>query len=285
MRAKPLFLTGLVVAAAGGLALLVRSMAGDSPPPAEVRAEPAPPAPAVTRVLVAASPLGVGRFVHAERLVWRDWPEDAVVPAHVTADEAGKADFAGAVVRTAMAAGDPLLPAKIVQPGDRGFLAAVLTPGMRAVAVPVNAVSGASGLIFPGDRVDVILVQAIARDDADPARRMAGETVLRDARVLAADQRLSDPNPEADGDLPVARTVTLEVTPRQAERVTLARDMGSLALSLRALASPADAAPAVAPAGPTWAGDVSKALGVGESGPTRRPLLIYRGSDTEEKNR
>jgi pilus assembly protein CpaB len=240
----------------------------------------------MARVLVASASLGVGQFVHVERLSWRDWPADAVVAAHVTSEEAEKADFAGAVVRTAMAPGDPFSPGKIVQPGERGFLAAVLKPGMRAAAVPVNAVSGASGLIFPGDRVDLILVQEIDEEGAGAARRMAGETVLRDLRVLAVDQRLSDPAPGVDGELPMARTVTLEVTPRQAERVALARDMGSLALSLRSLAVPEEeAAETPARVGPTWAGDVSKALGASDGGGERRSLLIYRGSETEERSR
>lgn len=283
MRAKPLILTLLVVSTAGGLAFVVRS-GYDAPRPAEAQADETEPAPTLSRVLVAGAPLEVGRFVHADKLAWQPWPEDAVVEAHVTREEAEKADFAGAVVRTAMSPGDPFLPAKIVQPGDRGFLAAVLQPGMRAASVPVNAVSGAAGLIFPGDRVDLILVQSIEEEGASAARRMAGETVLRDVRVLAVDQRLSDPSPEIDGDIPVARTVTLEVTPQQAERVALARDMGSLALSLRSLATPEDEIPQLAETNrPTWAGDVSQALGAPQTGGKRQPLLIYRGSDTQEQ--
>src|SRR3546814_10378317 len=66
-------------------------------------------------------------------------------------------DLYGAVVRRGFTAGEPIVSRRVILPGDRGFLAAVLRPGFRAIAIRVNATSGVSGLVFPGDHIDLIL--------------------------------------------------------------------------------------------------------------------------------
>ncbi len=285
MRARTFLLIVLVVGIAGGLAMMLRaSLQSDGERAASPVAAQEPAGPPTKKVLVATQDLDTGAFLDTAVLAWRDWPVEAVVEAHVTEDKAAREDFAGSVARRPIAQGDPVTPEKIVQPGERGFLAAVLTPGLRAVSVAVNEVSGSSGLIFPGDRVDLILTQSIRQDDDTPARRMAGETILDDVRVLAVGQNLSAPDRGVDGELPVARTVTLEVTPAEAEKVAVARDLGSLALSLRSLPERARTAEAGSTGGasrvlgPTWAGDVSRALHAADP---RNGLIVYRGSDVE----
>lgn len=126
-------------------------------------------------------------------------------------------------------AGEPVSEGKLVLAGTRGFMAAVLQPGARAVSVPVTATSAVSGFIYAGDRVDVLLTHVLNTQDG---QHNATETVLRNARVIAMDQKL-DFSP---GDKPdVAKTATLELTPKQSEIVTLAVKMGDLSLVLRSL--------------------------------------------------
>ncbi len=141
-------------------------------------------------------------------------------------------DFEGTVVRTGVASGEPVTNERVVKSGERGFLAAVLSPGKRAVSVPVTATTGIAGFIFPGDRVDLILTHAIDKKGEDDRTRRASETVLTDVRVLAVDQQTDDQNGKAS----IAKTVTIELTPRQAELVSLVMELGRLSLSLRSLA-------------------------------------------------
>jgi pilus assembly protein CpaB len=134
-------------------------------------------------------------------------------------------DLVGSVVRRAIAAGEPVSIGRLVKPGNRGFLAAVLRPGYRAVSLRINATSSISGLVFPGDRVDVILTHTVN------ARRVS-ETVLTNVRVLAIDQQTND---QAQAPK-VGKHATFEVTPKQAEMFSVLSDMGKLSLSLRSLA-------------------------------------------------
>ena len=127
--------------------------------------------------------------------------------------------------------------AQVVKPGERGFLAAVLKPGERAVSVSVNATTGISGFVFPGDRVDVILTHAIQESDKggnenDRVMRHAAETILTNIRVIAVDQTINDQTSEPA----VAKNVTLEVTPKQAEMMAVAVELGRIQLSRRSLA-------------------------------------------------
>ena len=102
-----------------------------------------------------------------------------------TVDEA-----AGAVVRRPVAEGEPIVDGNLVKPGDRGFLAAVLDPDRRAISVPVDEASSNAGLIFPGDRVDLILTQSIVEPGKADEQHRASKTVLEDVRVLAMGRRL-----------------------------------------------------------------------------------------------
>ena len=120
----------------------------------------------------------------------------------------------------------------MVRPGERGFLAAVLTPGMRAVTVPVTATSGIAGFVFPGDRVDLILAHDFQTGTGENrVINRASETLLTDVRVLAVDQKTAS----KDGAAALAKTATLEVEPRQAEMIAVSVKLGDLSLSLRSL--------------------------------------------------
>ena len=141
----------------------------------------------------------------------------------------------GSVVRRGISEGQPIASEFIVRSGERGFLAAVLRPGMRAVSIGVDDATGISGLVFPGDRVDVILtheVEAKIAGTNDKVTRRVSETIIVRVRVLAIDQNTDD----LEGKPLRAKTITLEVKPSQAEIIAVAVRMGSLTLSLRSLA-------------------------------------------------
>jgi pilus assembly protein CpaB len=244
------------VAGLGGLGLLgVLALA----PPPPVAAVDAPP-PARIGILVATRAVQAGTLLKPEDLGAREIPvEDMPLGALRDTPEA-RLDVIGAMVRRTVAPGDALRLDGMLRPGENGFLAAVLAPGMRAVTVGVDAVTGTAGLIWPGDRVDVILTQAFDENDIAPARRVAGETVLSAARVIAVDRHLvQGMQPAAVGDSlrETNRTVTIEVTTEQATRVAVATRLGRLSLALRAAGTPAEEPAAQRP---VWGGDVSAAF-------------------------
>src|SRR5207248_78753 len=138
--------------------------------------------------------------------------------------------IAGAAARAAIAAGDPIRRDAIARPGDRDFLQVVLPPGARAIAIPVSTGGGSTGLLYPGDRVDVILTQNF-RDKAPLIRSSVSETVVEGLRVLAID----GPDARAQPGTTFGRTVTLEVTPEQAEKINVAAELGKLSLTLRSI--------------------------------------------------
>lgn len=191
----------------------------------------APPS-AKNEILVAKEALPAGTLLKPDQLRWQAWPDSSLAPTYILKGKKTPEDFTGAVIREGVAAGQPIIETLVVKPGESGFLAAVLGPGTRAVSVSINATTGISGFIFPGDRVDVILTQNIKeRGEDNQAAHHASETVLSNVRVIAVDQSANDQE-----DKPVvAKNVTLEVTPKQAEIVTLVSEIGKLSLSLRSI--------------------------------------------------
>jgi len=192
------------------------------------------PVSIAVEVLVTKKDLPTGTFLKPEDLKWQAWPEDGISEDFVVRGEGVITDFEGAVARNHLVAGEPITASRVVHPGERGFLAAVLDPTMRAVSVPVDATTGISGFVFPGDWVDLLLtirmnVKDQETDDAET--RYFSETLLTHVRVLAIDQRVEN----VDGTARVAKTATLEVTPKQAERVAIALEIGTLSLSLHSI--------------------------------------------------
>ena len=186
-----------------------------------------------SEILVAAANLPAGRILQKGDLAWANWPEKGLPDQYirkVTGNE--MQDLMGAVVRSGILAREPLTTGGVVKKDDRGFMSAILTPGMRAVSIRVSPTTGVSGFVFPGDRVDLILTQSISHDSGAKVR--ASETILTNIRVLGIDQR-SDDQENAPN---VAKTATLEVTPAQAEQIALLSDMGEISLSLRSLGDP-----------------------------------------------
>jgi pilus assembly protein CpaB len=227
--------------------------------------------PVGPRVLVASQPLPAGTVLKSEHLRWQAWPAGASTAGYVTDASTTPDQMAGAVVRNALDAGEPLTANRVARPGDRSFLAAVLKPGHRAVTVNVSASTGVAGFVFPGDHVDLILSRAVG-GSAGGQQRMVSETVLSDLRVVAIDQRAANEKNE----IVIPTTVTLEVTPKHAEVVALITEMGKLSLSLRSLATPADAT-AVAGVTRTWDHEAtSGGMPRAAAGPSSRPGAAAR---------
>ena len=229
-RKKLVLLLGALVIAIG-TALMARSMfAGASAP----QVEAATPVPQGPKVLVAQRALPTRTINTADAVGFQMWPEELVQDAYLHDGESDLTKLLGTVVRHPVTAGEPVTQGSLVAPGDRGFLAAALGPGMRAVTVPVSAKTGVAGFVFPGDRVDMVLTQTVKGDEGQSLK--ASETILRNLRVLATDQSTTQETVEGKTVVRAFRTVTLEVTPKIAEKVSVAQTIGTLSLSLRSIA-------------------------------------------------
>ena len=291
MRAKTI-LTGLfLISLAVAVVVILRAV----PTQGDANANATPPK---DEILVATVHLTAGTLLRAQDVTWQPVtrpvePGEIVRPSAAARqvkpelDEETRAEVYGAAVRPARetAAGEPIRRGNIVKPGERDFLQVVLTAGARAIAIPVATSGASTGLLFPGDRVDVILTQNFKGESAVITRRSVSETVVENLRVLAIDT-LDAKAPSGS----FGRTVTLEVTPRQAEKINVATELGKLSLTLRSISGP-DGVLATSTVGPstgvkpTWAGDVSPALGgaMPEKAITvqQPPVEVVRGSKRE----
>jgi pilus assembly protein CpaB len=274
MRARTLILFVVALSLAGGTAMLVRSYLAQKN--GEVEAEAlARPAATQKFVLVAKGAILRGQILKPQDFSWQVWPEGGIDKNYIQTGTRTAESFAGWVARDPFAAGEPISDAKIVSPGSRGFLAAVLRPGMRAISVPVTATSGISGFIFPGDEVDILITHQLTGHDE--AQHKAAETVLQDVRVIGIDQKLDSKTGEAL----VAHTATLEVTPKQSEMIAVAAEIGKLSLSLRSLASNQSEKPAPdstgADAQGTFTLDSEVSQLVPKPGATENGVTVLRG--------
>lgn len=223
----------------------------------------APPPVLRHLVLAAAGALHAGALLKPDDLAALEVTQ---APAGAQEDTvAMRAGLVGAMLRRSLVANAPLLAPDVLRPGDHGFLAAVLAPGLRAASVAVDAVSGSAGLIWPGDHVDLILTQTLDNPALPAAHKIAAETVLSDVRVIAIDQLLVRGVAPATEQAGSGRTVTVEVTGLDAERIAVATRLGRLSLAVRAAEEPPQGVPSLGPPGrilTTWGGDVSPALGL-----------------------
>ena len=306
MRTKPivatLFVISLIVAAV--VLTHMASQKGDAGAPK-------------AQILVTTVQLAQGTLLREQDVTWQGVteiqpgqivrPNASALEADPELDGRTRASVYGAVLRHELAAGEPIRRTAIVKPGERDFLQVVLVPGERAISIPVTTGGASTGLLSPGDRVDVILTQNFKNDGAANApltRRSVSETVVESLRVLAID--IPDATkPAPANSAPFGRTVTLEVTAEQAEQVNVAQELGKLSLTLRSATDYASAAPvtptepSVVPlivkavarpvdgqrVRPTWAGDVSPALlGAAVEKPTAitpPSITIIRGGRAE----
>ncbi|MEJ0062567.1 MAG: Flp pilus assembly protein CpaB [Alphaproteobacteria bacterium] len=225
-------------------------------------------------ILVAARPLIAGSLLRPEDMTWKELPPAEIIDGNLVRGSVSETDFVGGVTRRNLGSQEALNPNAIVKAKDRDFLSAVLSPGYRAVSLTMDAAQSISGLIMPGDWVDIVLTQNLSAAEGNAAYKSVGETLLRNRRVIAVDKMLpplpksaASPDPPKQ-DQPLTpqnasdpRTVTLELMPREAEQILVAAQIGKVALALRALeGSGMDSADPGMEAMPVWASDVSPAL-------------------------
>lgn len=242
---------------------------------------PVAAAPPTEQILVASVPLSGGALIQPNNISSTTMLASSVPADAITDNSQNRAALTGAMVRVSLAQGAPIVSNGVIYPGDHGFLAAVLEPGMRAVTVAVDNVTGADGLIWPGDRVDVLLTQSIS--GAPDSKSIAAEVVLSDVRVIATGTELikNAANSNNNNNNQPASTVTLEVTQEQAARCLVAVNLGKLSLIVHAAQSSTDKSNT--PPMPVWAGQVSPALSAAQ--PTEQPVTtvkVISAGDTGE---
>ena len=194
-----------------------------------------------THVLVAKHDLLVGELLSPDDFEWAAWPKKNIVDGYKTEEDDPEAinELTGSVVRIAIYADEPILPQKLVMKGETGFMAALLSPGMRAISVEISTESASGGFILPDDRVDVILTYDAQVATADAVLdRPVTETILQNVRVLAIDQVFAQGESESASQ--IGNTATLEVGPSEAELIAHAQRLGTISLSLRPWSDAAD---------------------------------------------
>ena len=205
-----------------------------------------PPAPVTIGYFVAAHPLPAGTLARDEDFEVRSVPSDSVPSGVIPATPDAKIKLRGSLVRKFLDAGSPVTSQDVLRPRDRGFLATVMAPGKRAISINVDTASGVSGLIWPGDYVDVVLTQVGDKED-DFAYRTLSETVLHNVRIIAIDQEIAQggavnnatagkvsaaPSGQAN---PPSHTVSLELAPEEVKKIAVAQHLGKLSLAIRAV--------------------------------------------------
>ena len=278
----------VLLSAAVGCGLVAFSALQPEPPPVALAAANVPPPVEMVGIMVANMDLPPGMLIKDADVSVRQVPPADVPEGAMVASEAVRAELRGSLLRHYVDRGKLVTRDDILRLHDRGFLAAVLSPGSRAISLAVDVVSGASGLIWPGDRVDMLLVQDVtATTDGKPGvSRVSGETIMSSVRVIAVDQQLSlaasGSATTGGSEGKVARTVVLEVTPAQAERVAVAQRLGRIALTV----CPIEPSELIeSKRFPIYGEDVSVALTPPReqaAGPHRATMRVFQGADMKE---
>lgn len=215
------------------------------------------PPPSKT-ILVAGVEIDAGSLITSDDLLQKEIPVNEMSKEYNLDTPDVRRGLMGAMVKRNLGVGEAIRSDDLMRPSDHGFMAAVLSPGMRAVTINVDAASGSSGLIWPGDRVDLILTQVNNDPNTAAGMRVSAHTVLSNVRVVAVDSQLiAGPNRNAAASVDAAnRTVTLEVDEDQAQRVAVGMRLGRLSVSVRASSTVAGNAKTPARNDATFAQDV-----------------------------
>jgi pilus assembly protein CpaB len=228
MKLARILVFAVAIGAAGAAALL----AGRWLKPPEFEQVAAPKVETVD-ILIAKSDIGVGQTVTPETLQWQAWPKTASTKNFIRRSDNPQAikELSGEMARLPIVAGEPIREAKLINAKGSGFMAAILPSGMRAVSTQISPEIGAGGFILPNDHVDVIFTRGDVKSSPKDAQQRS-ETILSNVRILAIDQNVQ----EKDGQkVVVGKTATLELTRKQAEKLALAQQLGTLSLALRSI--------------------------------------------------
>jgi pilus assembly protein CpaB len=231
MKPARLVVLGVAVAAGGIAAYLASGNKAPPPPPPVAQA---PPLETVD-VLVAKTDLDRGQVIAEQDVGWQRWPAEAANSNFIKKSDRPDAihDFVGAIVRVAMVSGDPIRDPYVVMAKGSGFMAAVLSKGMRAVSIDIAPDTSAGGFILPQDHVDIMLTRRDkAAEKATGVEKFISDTILRNVRVMAIDQTIDERNGTK---VVIGKTATLELTEDQAETLALAKQQGTLSMTLRSI--------------------------------------------------
>ena len=228
MKKSRVFVLGIAFVSAVGAGLLAKNLMGTTRTETVVKERLVN----TTKILVARAPIKIGSLVSADQLSWQDWPSNAVNSSYVNYNNNIKArdEFAKSIARTTFQVGEPINVHKLIKRNQGGVMAAILSPGMRAISTKIKEATSAGGFILPNDRVDVILSRKIK---AQGAQKFVSSTILTNVRVLAIGQNIEQPKGQQST---IGKTATLELTLGQSETLALAENMGDISLALRSMA-------------------------------------------------
>lgn len=259
-----------------------------------VTTRPTGGAPTTKIVLVASQAIEGGSLLTSDAVAPMEIPSDQVQTEYNLDTPDVRRSLMGAMVKRKLAMGEAIRSDDLMRPSDHGFMAAVLSPGMRAVTINVDAASGSSGLIWPGDRVDLILTQMSGDNTTPLGRRVSAQTVLTNVRVVAVDAQLIAGGTARPSGPVQDRTVTLEVDEDQAQRVAVGMRLGRLSVSVRAASSsPNNIARTGTKRDATFASDILPELEEKQEAPVapkapppkapEAPLRVFSGPDAAKE--
>lgn len=235
MKVARVVVLGIALVAGVAAALIAMNLARPAP---VKEAKTSQPTISTVGVLVAKANISIGTKIAEDMLDWRPWPSSGLGATYISRKDHPNAitELSGTIAKGSFVEGEPITEAKLVHT-DSGFMSAILPSGKVAVATSISADTSAGGFILPNDRVDVIMTRSIGGSDG-AATRYDTEMILNNVRVLAIDQQIEDKNGEK---VVVGQTATLELTPQQAQILTVARQVSDrLTLALRSLADSED---------------------------------------------
>lgn len=202
-------------------------------PKQKVYTQHCPALPEMKEVMIASSIINTGDSI-MNSIVYEKWPQSSLRSGFYIKNQLTQEQLKSLIARRIINQGEPITKNSVVDRKDHGVLSALLNEGMRAVSIGVDQNSGMSGLLNPGDIVDVIV--ALNSTGKEKENEELNRTILCGVRVLALDQHLSSPlelvNKKINEAFQTPKSVTLEVTPRQASTLASAVKMGTLSLSL-----------------------------------------------------
>lgn len=241
MNSSRVIILGVAVFSAIGAGYVAKTMMAPPPEPVVVDQGPQEPAIQLTEVLILKKDVPMGGIL-GDAIAWQSWPKDGVDPKFIAkeTDAAALEELKGSIARVPLYSGEPLRRSKLIGEGQ-SFMSSILPSGKRAVATQIAADTSAGGFILPNDYVDVIMTRRPPQSGTAQAsgNGFITETILKNIRILAIDQAIQED--EEGRKVRVGDTATLELTPEQAEIITVAQQMAEkLTLALRPVADAQD---------------------------------------------
>lgn len=240
-------IAAIVFAAIAAVIVLRMSSTDQAQPVVQQAAVQQAPVLKTTNVFVAAVAIPIGTSITQDMVAIQPWPEHLVLDGFIKAD-GGLGAVVGMVARTPFQPQEPIISSKLANANDPNFIAGMLPKGMRVITIQTNEIEGVAGFVYPGDHVDIILTHDIDKFVTDPGvngapqpprkdRETVTENLLNNVKVVAVDQRATGTGTvDANGRASIPRSISLMVTPADAQKLRLGAQKGTLTLQLRALA-------------------------------------------------